>query len=174
MERNNPSKSTIENANCLNKIWKYNLVDSFRILNPKLGRYSYIKKRQRFQNVENQIEILESKDVLIESQKDLNHLKEILITFEKEKSEGYRIRSRLPHFEVEEPNISYYSKLEKVNTEKNLLYALYDPKDNSILKRGTENVLKIMGEFYGDLYTKQNCDEIIQKELLNSINKSIS
>ena len=101
-------------------------------------------------------------------------MKEILITFEKEKSEGYRIRSRLTHIEVEEPNISYYSKLEKVNTEKNLLYALYDPKDNSILKRGTENVLKITGQFYRDLYTKQNCDEIIQKELLNSINKSIS
>ena len=92
-------------------------------------------KRQLLQNVENQIEILEFKDVLTKSEKkDLNHLKEILITFEKEKSEGYRIRSRLPLFEVEEPNISYYSKLEKVNTEKNLLYALYDPKDNSILK----------------------------------------
>ena len=103
-------------------------------------------------------------------------MKEILITFEKEKSEGYRVRFRLPHFEVhvEEPNISYYSKLEKVNTEKNLLYVLYDPKDNSILKRGTENVLKITGEFYRDLYTKRSCDEIIQKELLNSINKSIS
>ena len=31
-----------------------------------------------------------------------------------------------------------------------------------------------MGEFYRDLYTKQNCDEIIQKELLNSVNRSIS
>ena len=101
-------------------------------------------------------------------------MKEILITFEKEKSEACRIRSRLPHFEVEELNIGYYSKLEKVNAEKNLLYALYDPKDNSILKRGTENVLKITGEFYRDLYTKQNCDEITQKDLLNSVNKSIS
>ena len=48
LNRNNPSKSTIENDNCLNKIWekikdKYNVVDSFRILNPKLRRYSYIK-----------------------------------------------------------------------------------------------------------------------------------
>ena len=58
-------------------------------------------------------------------------MKEILITFDEEKSEGYRIRSRLPHFEVEEPNISCYSKLEKVNTEKNILCALSDPKDNS-------------------------------------------
>ena len=33
-----------------------------------------------------------------------------------------------------------------------------------ILKRGTKNVLKITAEFYRDLYTKQNCDENIQKE----------
>ena len=35
-------------------------------------------------------------------------------------------------------------------------------------------MLKITAEFYRDLYTKQNCDENIQKELLNNVNKSLS
>ena len=53
-----------------------------------------------------------------EEKKNLNHLKEIFLSFEKDKSEGYRIRSRIPHFETEEPNTNYYSKMEKINTEK--------------------------------------------------------
>ena len=64
--------------------------------------------------------------------------------------------------------------MEKINTEKNLLYALYDSKEKLDLKRGTENVLKNNAEFYRDLYTKQNGDENIQKELLNNVNKSLS
>ena len=35
-------------------------------------------------------------------------------------------------------------------------------------------MLKITAEFYRDLYTKKNCDENIQKELLNNVNKSLS
>ena len=35
-------------------------------------------------------------------------------------------------------------------------------------------MLKITAEFYRDLYTKQNCDENIQKELLNNVNKPLS
>ena len=76
-------------------------------------------KRDVIKNVENQIEVLESKDLLSdEERKTLNHFKEIFLRFEKDKSEGYRIRSRIPHFETEEPNINYYLKLEKINTEK--------------------------------------------------------
>ena len=76
-------------------------------------------KRDVIKNVENQIEFLESKDFLSdEERKNLNRFKEIFLSFEKDKSEGYRIRSRTPHFETEEPNINYYSKMEKINTEK--------------------------------------------------------
>ena len=51
---------------------------------------------------------------------------------------------------------------------------MYGSNENLILKRGTKNVLKITAEFYRDLYTKQNCDENIQKELLNNVSKSLS
>ena len=48
LDRNKPSKNTIENDKSLNEIWekirdKYELADSFRVLNPKLRRYSYVK-----------------------------------------------------------------------------------------------------------------------------------
>ena len=62
--------------------------------------------------------------------------------------------------------------MEKINTERNL-YALYDQNENSGLKQGTKNV-HIISNFYKDLYTKQNTDEISQRELLSSVNKSIS
>ena len=51
---------------------------------------------------------------------------------------------------------------------------MYDSNENLILKRGTKIVLKETAEFYRDLYTKQNCDENIQKEILNNVNKSPS
>ena len=51
---------------------------------------------------------------------------------------------------------------------------MYDSNENLILKRETKNVQKITAEFYRDLYTKQNCDENIQKKLLNNVNKSLS
>ena len=66
-------------------------------------------KRDVIKNVENQIEIPESKYLLSdEERKNLYHFKEIFLSFEKDKSERYRIRSRIPHFETEEPNINYY------------------------------------------------------------------
>ena len=62
----------------------------------------------------------------------------------------------------------------KINTEKNLLYALYDQNENSVFKRRTKNVLKITSDFYKNLYEEQNTDEICQRELLSSVSKSIS
>ena len=64
--------------------------------------------------------------------------------------------------------------MEKINTERNLLYALYDQAENSVLKQGTKNVLKITSDFYKDLYAEQNTDKICQRELLSFVNKSIS
>ena len=132
-------------------------------------------KRDFITNVENQTEVLESNDRLTEGgAKIFKPFKRDFANYEKEKSEGYRIRSRIPHFEIEEPNINYYSKMAKINTEKNLLHALYDQNENSVFKRRTKNVLKITSDFYKNLYEEQNTDEICQRELLSSVNESIS
>ena len=52
LDRSRPSKSTVENDKDISKIWakiraKYELVDSFRILNPKLRRYSFVKNKAK-------------------------------------------------------------------------------------------------------------------------------
>ena len=52
MDRSQPSKSTVENDKDITEIWakiraKYELVDSFRILNPKLRRYSYVRNNAK-------------------------------------------------------------------------------------------------------------------------------
>ena len=52
LDRSRPSKSTVENDRDVSEIWakirdKYELVDSFRILNPKLRRYSYVKNNAK-------------------------------------------------------------------------------------------------------------------------------
>ena len=52
LDRSQPSKSTVENDKDISEIWakiraKYELVDSFRILNSKLRRYSYVKNNAK-------------------------------------------------------------------------------------------------------------------------------
>ena len=52
LDRSRPSKSTVENDKDIREIWakvrdKYELVDSFRILNPKLRRYSHVKNNAK-------------------------------------------------------------------------------------------------------------------------------
>ena len=52
LDRNRPSMNTIKDDKSLNEIWeniidKYELVNSFRALNPKLRRYSYVKNNAK-------------------------------------------------------------------------------------------------------------------------------
>ena len=54
------------------------------------------------------------------------------------KLEGYRIRARIPNFEENEPNNSYYSRMEKTKAEGNKIHSLYDK--NGILQSKTVNV----------------------------------
>ena len=44
------------------------------------------------------------------------------------KSEGHRIRARIPHFQENEPNISYYARMEKIKSEGNIIQPLYEKK----------------------------------------------
>ena len=52
----------------------------------------------------------------------LKRQKELLL----KKSEGHRTRARIPHFEENEPNISYYARMEKIKSEGNTIQSLYD------------------------------------------------
>ena len=52
LDRSRPSKSTVKNDKDISEIWpkiraKYELVNSFKILNPKLRRYSYVENNAK-------------------------------------------------------------------------------------------------------------------------------
>ena len=76
----------------------------------------------------------------------LKRQKELLL----KKSEGHRIRARIPHFEENEPNISYYARMEKIKSEGNTIQSLYDK--NGIQQCETSQVLKITENYYSDLF----------------------
>ena len=84
---------------------------------------------------------------------------------------GHRIRARIPKFEETEPNITYYAKLEKSKSQKNLIYSLY--KKNGEISAGTDEVLATSKEFYSDLY-KKGVDTTLQNKILKSLNTILS
>ena len=66
----------------------------------------------------------------------LKRQKELLL----KKSEGHHIRARIPHFEENDPNISYYARMEKMKSEGNTIQSLYDK--NGIQQGETSQILK--------------------------------
>ena len=76
----------------------------------------------------------------------LKRQKELLL----KKLEGHHIRARIPHFEENEPNISYYARMEKTKSEGNTIQSLYDK--NGIQQCETSQVLKITEDYYSDLF----------------------
>ena len=82
--------------------------------------------------------------------------KRIRLYFEKtervafEKVEDHRIRARIPHFEENEPSISYYARMEKIMSGGSTIQSLYDK--NGIQQSETSQVLKITEDYYSDLF----------------------
>ena len=58
------------------------------------------------------------------------------------RSEGHRIRARIPSFEEQERNIAYYSRMEKLRSEGNMIYSMKDK--NGTLQKSTENIIKVL------------------------------
>ena len=81
--------------------------------------------------------------------------------------EGQMLRSKMPHIEQNEKDISLYARLEKISGEKNLIYALMD--ENETLQQGSQSIMKVVYDFYSDLYMNEpECTET-QEYFLNQI-----
>ena len=78
------------------------------------------------------------------------------------KSEGHRIRARIPHFEQNEPNISYYVRMEKIKSEGNTIQSLYDKNGKQQYK--TSQSLKITENYYSDLFRAEKQISNINQE----------
>ena len=123
------------------------------------------KKRER-------LEISIDRCYTEQSEKELNCIlkrqKELLL----KKSEGRRIRARIPHFEENEPNISYYAKMEKVKSERNTIHSLYDK--NGIQQSETSQILKITENYYSDLFRAGETKKEYHSDVLNKTKVKIS
>ena len=78
--------------------------------------------------------------------KELEFVSKRLKNLMMRRSEGHRIRARIPKFEEQEPNIAYYSRMEKIRSEGNMIYSIKDK--NGTLQNSTENIIKALHEFF--------------------------
>ena len=82
-----------------------------------------------------------------------DYLNKKLREIEEVEIEGYIRRTRyLPVYEKNEPNISFYAKLEEKQIATNTIAQLAENKDDKIYT-DNENIMNIATKFYTDLYT---------------------
>ena len=87
--------------------------------------------------------------------------------------QGHQIRTRgHPRYEINEPNIDFYAKLEKRSAKKSIITELQD--ENGQIQTGNENLMKIVENYYTTLYTPSPVDIAKQQQLLKNIDTHIS
>ena len=133
------------------------------------------KERGDIEIVRNKLEILESlpkQNISREVENEIVRLKKLDLDFNQNKLRGCHIRSRVPHMEEGEGNISYFTRLEKRKGEENMIFSLENR--DGIIEEGNENLKNIIYDFYLDLYTKEPEDEAIQNIFLNKVDKMLT
>ena len=103
--------------------------------------------------------------------KELEYVSKRLKNLMMRRSEGHRIRARIPNFEEQEPNIAYYSRMEKIRSEGNMIYSIKDK--NGTVQNSTENIIKVSREFYSDLFKAGNTDRQLQCDILRHTEKRL-
>ena len=129
---------------------------------------------QALQKERERLEILLGQSCTEQLEKELDCIlkrqKELLL----KKSEGHHIRARIPHFEENEPNISYYARMEKIKSEGNTIQSLYDKNGIQQCESETSQVRKITEDYYSDLLRAGKTNKQYQSEILNKTKVRIS
>ena len=103
----------------------------------------------------------------------LKVVQERLKLIEEKEVEGHRVRSRLiPKYEISDPNVSFFAKLEKRHIEKSSISCLKD--ENGIEKRDAKGLLDITHKYYKPFFTNSDTVQISQKKLLQNIQHKFS
>lgn len=141
-------------------------------------KYSKLKaqgERKEINKVRHVLEVLESLDkykITPDIQNEINRLRQLDSEYNDKKLQGHKIRTKIPHFEEGEGDISFFAKLEKRKGEENLIYSLED--DHGLVQEGTENLKHTIFEFYSNLYKKEEENEVNQDDLLEKVDKFVS
>ena len=102
----------------------------------------------------------------------IQNLEKQLYQIQIEEINGYKVRTRVPDFEKNEPRIDFYSKLEKQKGSKDNINFLKDEKGN--IKSDIEDMKNIAENFYTKLYDNENTDRRLQKKILGKITKTLN
>ena len=102
----------------------------------------------------------------------IQNLEKQLYKIQIEEMEGFKVRTRIPDFEKNEPRIDFYSKMEKQKGGKEEIHSLKD-EDNT-QKTDIEDLKDVAEKFYTNLYTKEKTDEQLQNKILSKIDKKLS
>ena len=167
----NLHKNTFLDAKELWEILKQN----FSSYSKNYSRQNARNQRKEYNLLKEKIDVLESipKEEVCEGVVNaLANLKSQEKVYLEKKLEGSILRAKAPHIEPNEKDISYYARLEKISGEKNQIYCLQDSQNR--LKQGTENVKKIVYDFYSNLYTKEAECNVTQDFFLNKVNVRLS
>ena len=167
----------IHTLNIADPIARFELID--HVTNLEAKKYSEDKarvKRTLKNNVISQLERLEQidqKNRNVQQNQDLATLQNRLRQIEMDEIEGHKIRTRgQPVYEMNEPNIDFYAKLEKRSAQRQVISELQDENED----RQTENekLLRIAENYYTNLYSESITDEPKQDKLLAIVDKKVS
>ena len=112
-------------------------------------------------------------DLTIEQKRQYNHLVQRHKKILEKEIQGYQIRTRgFPKYEIKEPDIEFYAKLEKRSYQKSVIGELMEEKGT--LYSDNENIIKIATEYYTKLYTPAPVHYIKQQTLLKNVDKKLT
>ena len=181
--KDEPYKKEIEEAiKGLNELQIHNPIDwwDIFIIVVRGITATYTKQKAKIKN--------ELKNVILKQIRKLENIQYVdmtkvqreLYTYYKERYtviidkeiQGHQIRTRgHPTYEINEPDIDFYAKLEKRYQNKNVITELQD--QNGKIQTDSEELIKIAQDYYTKLYTPTRTDAIKQQQLLKNIDKKI-
>ena len=137
------------------------------------SRRNSIKKKVKNQLIK-QILKIEQNDDQEKLSDHYAYLRARLNEIEEKEIEGYirRVKFMAP-YEKSEPDISFYSKLESQKKAKARISQLAETKDGEIYT-DNNNMVRIAGNFYKNLFTPDRVNEKIQQKLLGNVKTKLS
>ena len=103
--------------------------------------------------------------------KRIQNLEKQLYKIQIDEIDGFKVRTRIPDFEKNEPRIDFYSKMEKQKGGKEEIYSLKD--ENEVRRTDIEDLKEVTEKFYTKLYTEEKTDKRKQDEILNKIDSKL-
>ena len=128
-----------------------------------------------FQSQKNELfklESIRSSNLTSANTERIELLKTQIDNFQKTKIQGTLLRSKIPNFEENDPQISFLSSLEKRKGEDNTIYNLLDTDTNCIAST-TKEIKNIVYKFYKKLYTKEEEDTDLQTTFLEKLDTNV-